>query len=136
MSELLGSIVGGGGAFASRAANADIISAGVTGTILTLTPPDGQRVKLTHLSTDVAVEQSGISVVFGTTTVVSEKILAGGQPRGPLRFSVGTFQAYAAGAPPNGNYPAMTGKINEVLTITKNAGNTAQDIYYGYEYGE
>ena len=138
MSELLGSIVGGGGAFASRAANADIISAGATGgtAILTLSPPAGQKVRLTHLSTDVAAEQAGISVVFGSTTVISEKIVAGGQPRGPLRFSVGSYQAYAAGAPPNGNYPTMTGKLNEVLTITKNAGNTGQDIYYGYEYGE
>ena len=136
MSELLGSIVGGGGAFATREADSDIIASGVTGVIRTLTPPAGQRVRLTHLSTDVAVEQGGISVVFGATTVISEKIVAGGQPRGPLRFSIGTFQAYVAGAPPNGNFPAMTGKVNEALTIVKNAGNTSQAIYYGYEYGE
>ncbi len=80
MSDLLTSIVGGGGAFVAREAASGFLNSGVTGTILTLTPPAGQRVQLTHLSTDTGFEQTGISVVFGTTTLITEKTLAGPNP--------------------------------------------------------
>lgn len=135
MSALLSTIVETGGDFITRAASSGLISSGVTGTILTLTPPAGQRVKLTNLSTTAATNQVGISVVIGASTVITELDLDGDSPNTAAKFSVGNYQAYAAAAPPLANYNQFTGKTNEVLTILKNAGNTTVTVYYGYEYG-
>ena len=125
------------GEFAVLSASGGVIASGVTGDILTVTPPAGQRVKLTHLSTAAGFEQAGISILFGVTTVLSEKLISGPQPNAQVnRYSIGEYQPYAAGNPPNGNHLYITGKTDEVLTITKNAGNTARTIYYAYEFGE
>ena len=135
MSDLLQSLVGGGGGFVSRTADGDVLALGATaGVVLTITPPLNQRVRLTHLST-FAGQQPNLSVVFGSTTVIGPKTLYGLQPRLPASFSVGNYQEYAAGAPPNGNFPFFTGDVNEALTIVT-AASTTQDIYYGYEFGE
>ena len=137
MSELLSTIVESGGDFITRSVGGSSIANGVTGTILTLTPPSGQRVKLTHLSTTAAAgAQVGISVIIGGVSVVSVLSVDGGSPQAPgSRFSVGSFQAYGVGNPPSGNHLQFTGKIDEVLTIEKNAGATTTTLYYGYEYG-
>lgn len=135
MSEKLSSIVKTGGDFITRAVNGGSIASGVTGTILTLTPPSGQRVRLTHLSTTAAANQVGISVVIGGSTLISELDLDGDSPNTAVKFSVGNYQPYGVAAPPMTNYSQFTGKTNEVLTILKNAGNTTVTVYYGYEYG-
>ena len=125
------------GEFAAFDINGTRILAGVTGDILEVTPPPGQRVKLTNLSTSAGFEQSGISILFGATSVLSEKIISGPAPTvGTNRYSIGSYQPYAAGIPPSGNHTFITGDIDEVLVINKNAGNTARDIYYAYEFGE
>ena len=62
------------GEFPVLEVNGTRILAGVTGDILEVTPPPGQRVKLTNLSTSAGFEQSGISILFGATSVLSEKI--------------------------------------------------------------
>ena len=137
MRATLGSVVTDGGDFITRAAAGGTIATGQTGLILTLTPPSGQRVRLTHMSTAAsATPQDGISVLFGSTTVISELDVDGPEPQAPgSRFSVGAYQAYGAGNPPSGNYAQFTGKTDEALTVLKNAGNTADVIFYGYEYG-
>ena len=135
MSKVLNSIVGDSSDFSTRAIGGGTIAAGVTGTILTLTPPTGQRVRFTHLSTTAGVSQAGISVLFAAESVISEDVINGGAPNAGS-ISVGSFQEYAAAAPPSGNYLFWTGKADEALTVVKNAGNTAQIIYYGYEFGE
>ena len=126
------------GEFVALFAGSGIISTGASGNALVLTPPSGQRVRLTHLSTGAGFDQNGISILFGTTTVLSEKFISGPAPDigAQERFSIGKYQPYAAGAPPNGNHLYITGKINEALTINKNTGGTARDLYYSYEYGE
>ena len=126
------------GEFSALSAVSGIIASGVTGDILTVTPPAGQRVRLTHLSTGAGFDQNGISILFGTTTVLSEKFISGPAPDigAQERFSIGKYQPYAAGIPPNGNHPFITGKVDEALVINKNSGNTTRDIYYAYEFGE
>ena len=125
------------GEFVALEAIGGVINAGVTGDILTVTPPLGQRVKLTHLSTAAGFEQSGISLLFDAVTVLSEQLISGPQPWANTgRYSIGKYQPYAAGAPPNGNHPFITGKTDEVLVINKNPGNIARLIYYAYEFGE
>ena len=135
MSEKLSTIVGKENDFATRLMDGGSIATGVTGTILTLTPPSGQRVRLTHLSTTAGTSQSGVSVLFAAETVVSEDVIDGDVPSAGS-VSVGSYQDYTAGAPTRGNYLFWTGGANEVLTIVKNAGNTSQTIYYGYQFGE
>jgi hypothetical protein len=135
MSEPLSAIVKTGGDFITRFAGGGTIATGQTGLLLTLDPPSGQRVRLTHLSTTAGAAQSGISVLLGSDTVIDEMELDGDTPNQAANFSVGKYQPYAAGNPPMTNYHQFTGKTGEDLTITKNAGNTAAIIYYGYEYG-
>ena len=135
MSSTLTSIVEHGGDFITREAAGGAVSSGVTGPILTLTPPSGQRVRLTHLSTTAGAAQTGISVLLGASTVIDELELDGDSPNTTAKFSVGNYQAYGAAAPPFGNYSQFTGKANEVVTILKNAGNTTATVYYGYEFG-
>ena len=135
MSDKHNTIVEAGGDFITRAASGGTISTGATGTILTLTPPTGQRVRLTHLSVTAGPAQSGISVLLGAATVIDELTLDGDTPNTTANFSVGKYQPYAAGAPPMSNFPQFTGKVDEALIILKNAGNTSIDLYYGYEFG-
>ena len=123
------------GEFFALDAFSGTISAGVTGDILTITPPPGRRVRVTHLSTPPGASQAGISMGLGSETIVSEVAINGDAPSAGA-VSVGEYQEYTAGAPPSGNYPFWTGAANEVAVISKNAGNTTQTIYYGYEFGE
>lgn len=135
MSEKLDTIVGKQNDFATRFMGGGSISIGSGGSLVTLAPPNGQRVRLTHLSTATGASQSGISVLFDAEVVISEDVINGDTPSASS-ISVGSYQDYAAGAPPNGNYLFWTGKVDEAITIVKNAGNTTQIVYYGYEFGE
>lgn len=137
MSETLNSIVGKRNDFATRAIGGGTVSSGASGVILTLTPPTGQRVRLTHLSTtdNVFASEGVISVFFDSVKVVNQVTLYGYEPTFGS-FSVGSFQDYAAANPPIGNFKYFTGAVDEVLTVDKAIGNTTFDVYYGYEFGE
>ena len=103
---------------------------------LLLTPPIGQRARLTHLSTTAGVNQSSISIFLGTVTVLSSKTINGGSPVASSNsFSIGSYQPYGAGSPPSGNHPFITGKTDEVINITS-SGALSNTIYYAYEFGE
>ncbi len=125
------------GEFVAEFADGGTIAALQTGELLELTPPTGQRVRLTHLSTGAGVDQGGISINFGAIEVLPASTISGPEPRADAnRFSIGTYQPYAAGFPPSGNHLYVTGKLGEALIITKNAGNTSFPLFYGYEFGE
>ena len=135
MSETLSAIVKTGGDFITRAASGSVIGSGVTGVLRIITPPTGQRVRLTHLSTTAGANQTGISINIGAETVIDQLDLDGDSPTATVKFSVGNYQPYAAGNPPASNYKQFTGGKNEDVVISKNAGNTTTSIYYGYEFG-
>lgn len=135
MSELLGSAFSGG-EFTPRAAISGNLTPPLFGDILTITPPAGQKVRLTHLSTATPSDESGISVSFGASVLVSALALTGDNPSSGTRFSVGNYQPYAAATPPAGNFQYFTGKTDEPLIINKDIGGTSVTIYYGYEIGE
>ena len=124
--------------FTALEANGGSIGAGASGDILTITPPTGQRVRLTHLSTtdiDTAFELF-ITVSFGLVDIISMGFLYGHAPI-TGRFSVGSYQpySYANPAPPSGNFEYFTGATDEALVVSK-SGSTENTIYYGYEFGE
>jgi len=132
MSEKLTKIAGKQNDFATRFMGGGSVGTGVLN-VLTLTPPSGQRVRLTHLSTAAGTSQITISITIGGVTVILFGGINGGDPS--VGFSVGSYQPYAAGIPPNKNYEHFTGATDEVLNITSNNATTTT-IYYGYEYGE
>ena len=135
MSVTLNSIAAQSGDFITRLIGGAVISAGASGDLVTLTPPSGQRVRLTHLSNVAALTESNISVIVGGVDVTGVVSINGGAPTGSSR-SVGSFQAYAAGNPPNGNHTHLTGGTDEVVVIRKTTGSTSNDLYYSYQFGE
>ena len=141
MSVLLSSVIGGSGDFITRSIGSGSVASGAAaGTLFTVTPPTGQRVRLTALTTgDGVLAQVGITVTFGTTDVVSVGNVHGDDPTVGASFSVGNYYPYAplvATDPPVSNHLWFTGKIDEVLTVTKNTGATNRELFYGYEVGE
>ena len=131
MSELLSSIVGKQNDFATR-----FMGGGSTTSFpLTLTPPSGQRVRLTHLSTAAGLFIGDMSVKFDSTIIYTGSIY-GSLPDNGTAFSVGNYQPYAAGLPPRNNYEFWTGATDEVFTLVKNGIDPINTVYYGYEFGE
>ena len=138
MSEKLNTIVGKQNDFATRLMGGGAVVSGAgAGTKLTLTPPSGQRVRLTHLSTATGVFLGDVSVIFGSTTVYTGNIF-GSTPDGgaSVLFSVGSYQPYVGASPPAGNYEWWTGEVDEVFTLVKNGIDPSQTFYYGYQFGE
>ena len=130
-SETLSSIVGGGGLFVAKTITGTLIIApGATGLLATITPPSGQRVKLTGLSADGASPQSGISVAFGGADIITEKSLEGLTSATPLQ-SVDEFKIGHG----TSNHTFIIGEVDAAVTITKDSGNTVQGILYAYEFG-
>ncbi len=136
MSETLSTITAKKNDFATRLMDGGTVSIGSNGTLITLTPPSGQRVRLTHLSTTAGsgFQEIGVTVLFGSTVVVNHNI--NGSVPSANGYSVGSYQPYAAAAPPQRNYTHWTGAEDEVLTVVKNTGNTVYEIFYGYQFGE
>lgn len=98
-----------------------------------ITPPSGQRVRLTHLSTPSSGGETGVNVSFGAAIILNNVTLSGSVPTAGA-YSVGSYQPYATGTPPWGNHEYVTGKTDEVLTIAK-GGASLNGIYYAYEFG-
>lgn len=135
MSKTLGSIAGGGG-------GGDVVTRSIGGGVsippnqlnITLTPPTGQRVRLTHLSTETGEQVSGVKITIGGSDVLVNKKLKGDAPAAPSEFSVGSFQAYTAGQPPSGNIQHITGGVDEVMVIL--GATLSVSVYFSYEFGE
>lgn len=125
----------GSGEFTATFAGRGTIPANTpSGVLLTLTPPLGQRVRITHLS---SIGQNRVSISFGSTSLLSGANINGPRPEGQSgSYSIGQFQPYGAtNAPPNGNHPHITGKADEAFIISLAGGPSNQILYYGYEYG-
>jgi len=101
---------------------------------LVVTPPPGQRVRLTHLSTASGGGEGDVTVAFGATNVLTSAVILGRLPTNDA-YSVGNYQPYPAGNPPWGNHKYITGKTDEVLTVTKPFA-ISNTLYYAYEFGE
>lgn len=100
------------------------VPAGVTGDVLTLTPPAGKRVALFLLMT--TSPQSGISIAVGSTNFVTDAILDDtGLTSGCFRIG------------PDGTVDKLVAKEKDTLIyVRKNAGNTTVPIHYVWGYGD
>ena len=121
--------------FIVLSAGGGTINAGTAaGAILTLTPPSGQRVRVTNLSGAAGTTIANLTLTFGATNLITGSV-EGQFPISASQFSIGSFQPYVGAVPPLGNHKYITGKTDEDFIITASA-LTGATLYYAYEFGE
>ena len=127
MSKLLSSVTGGGGgSFTSKFVSGGIIiNAATTGTLFTLTPPAGQKVKLSQIL-GAAATTSLVTISVGGSAVVAALPLINDGADG---MAGGAF-----GVGGNAGGPPIVGEYGEVIEATTNV-TTSHVIYYAYEFG-
>jgi hypothetical protein len=96
---------------------------------VSLTPPTGQRVKLTGLSTN-GVVNTGLTISIAGSVVVSDSFSNGSDST----FTIGSNTAYTGTLPPYKQIESLEGGIDEVVWIQAPTLNTS--AYYSYEYGD
>lgn len=126
--ELAGS---SGGLFRSEGITTATISSGVTGILLDVPEQPGKVFRLFRLSCSSTSPQVGISLITDQGTLEDEQQLS---DNNPVSTAVGEFAVSRGqdGALALGVYNIIDCKS---FQITKNAGNTTQDIIYAYETG-
>ena len=126
-SELLSSVTGGGGGFTTKFASGGLqVSTGATGTYITITPPSGQKVRLTLLTASAGVTTNLITVaVGGVDVIIGQRLRAGGQASQVGYISIGEEN-------PQQSY--ITGEANEVFEISTDVATT-QGTDYTYQFG-
>lgn len=128
MSELLSSITGGGGGFVTKFASPTIIvSSGATGTIATITPPAGQKVRLTALSGQT-LQTNLTTVTSGGVDVISLVLLESrtNVPDGANELVIGYSDP---------NHQFITFETGDIVEIKTNLA-TSSNTLYAYEFGE
>jgi hypothetical protein len=106
------------------------VASGTSGTLITLTPPSGQRAMLEFLVTSAFPGEPAITVNSGVNVLISGGTLddnAGALD--PGAFSVGVRSGAA------GDRGPIFGEIDEVITVVKDAGSTATALNYSFRYG-
>lgn len=101
------------------------------GTIATITPPAGKRIRLYLLTVTTGSQQENISVALAGVKKITNLSLSEGTGS-PVtgRFRVGFAGTYAS-------IDKLDGKKDQALTIIKEpSGATTQDIVYSYAYGD
>ena len=105
------------------------------GALITLTPPDGERVKLHGLASGDFTGVSNVNVTVGGKIVVSTRTLAGATAN-----EVGNFNIVSSGGA-NGSVseigtgiPPIVGRPDEVIVVSTTS-TTANPVNYGYQFG-
>ncbi len=124
----LSTIIGGGGGFITKFASAFIsVSSGATGTFVTLTPPLGQKVRLTALAASALQTNLTTITVGGVDVVTAVKIEAEGlQPNTTNEFKINF-------AGPIHNF--IDGDIDETLELKTDVA-LSSNTSYAYQFGE
>jgi len=113
------------------------ITSGASGTMVTLSPPSGQKVRLTALGMVATTTETGITVQVNSVDAVDSKVLVGTNATTANGFLIAPGIPNGIGASEVGSaYPPIVGGIDEDITIIKDTGSTAADIIYGYQFGE
>ncbi len=128
----LSQVAGGGGVFRTEAfVFGQVISSGVTGDLVTI-GTSGKVTKLTHLTTDTGVIQTGIGITVDGVAITGLADLSDESPINNSAFFVSDNLGTATVTQGVGKVSDIVG---EFIIITKTAGNTIQDIIYSYETG-
>lgn len=125
----LASNIQGAGVFQAEFMSGSLqVAPGAAGNIIVITPPAGNRVRLTELATTAGTE-TGISMTVGAKNVVTSLDLESiSTSTGAGEFKIGISDGTS-------NTAEILGDTDETVTIIKDAGNTTQTITYSYEYG-
>jgi len=128
-SQTLTSILGSGGGFAIREASKLIsIPSGQTGTYITITPPSGQRVRLTTLfSATLQTNQTTISV--GGNAIVSGALLE--TATSPISSGSDEFRVGGDGVI---IHQMIEGGTDEAIEISTDVATSSNTIY-SYQVG-
>jgi len=119
---------GGGGGFITKFASKTIeVNSGATGTYVTLTPPTGQKVKLTSISSSGVAQTNLTTISVGGSAVVTDAILN--------QVNIGCDVDELSINNGAGNQDVITGDVDEVLEISTNV-STSQGTFYSYQFGE
>lgn len=130
----LSTIIGAGGDFIPRETSGNqSIAASTSGDLATLTPPSGQRVRLNGLIAATATNETGITVLVGSTEVINSKAITNSADNATnslfiLNGSPTSVQANCV--------PPLLGKVDEVIKIQKDTGSTANILFYSFQFGE
>ena len=119
-SKLLGSISGSGGSITKKGYPIETIAAGATGTYRTLTPPSGQKIKLTYL-TCTTIQTNLTTLTIGGVDVVDSVLLTTG-------FGSNTSNHWAILQGAN----EVIGDVDEIVEFKTNVA-TSSDIHFMYQ---
>lgn len=103
------------------------VAIGSSGTLVTLTPPQGQYVLLSFLTSTVAVE-AGITINISSNSIASSIPLGNGTSFNFGSVIIGNYGSAST--------QSIRGGINETLTIVKDTGTTVNTLYYAYSFLE
>jgi hypothetical protein len=106
------------------------IASGATGQLVEITAPAGQLVRLHTLSTTGVNPQGGISIQSDEVDSLSTSTIANNVT------SSGFYLSRSIGGTSVAQGAALVSEIiGRVIAITKNAGNTTEELNYAYEFG-
>ena len=126
-----------GGEFVPRfSSGAQNIVTSSSGTLVLLTPPAGQKVRLNALMSATTTVQSGITVKVGTVEVIDSKGLADFFAGTTNNFMIGEFTNTSTASGARGIIPPLVGKVDEAIEVIKDSGSTTSAIGYSYQFGE
>jgi len=125
----LSSITGGGGVWVSKFASLTIeIPSAQTGTIATITPPNGQRVKLTSLSAQSVTLTNLTTVTVGGVDIVTSATLNSATATPNINGHIAIGYSSPSQEP-------ITGEIDEVIELKTNIA-TSNITVYAYQFGD
>lgn len=140
MTIFVGGAAGGGGAFIAKFSSKRLeVLAGATGAFITITPPAGQRARLTTMATDTnSTQNNNIQIEVGGSIVVASGIYRNA-PNQNGAYSVGLFQAGNATTLGSDNavgiVPTIMGEPDEVIIVRATGAPTDRAMRYSYETG-
>lgn len=126
-------IYGGGGSFTPTFFSGTLqVAAGASGTLLTITPPAGKKVRLMGLCCATNTE-ANITVSTDTGVVVGPLTLSIGSGSSIGHFAVASNLSIG-GAPSTNGIPYIDSL--SALIIQKTSGSTTNAINYSYAFGD
>ena len=106
------------------------ISVGVSGSIITLTPPSGERARLTSLVSNRT--DNVVTVSVGGVNVISKALGTDAANTNLFIIASGGTQTYLNSN--NGLIREIMGGVNEQIIVTR-SGLTTANIRYAYQFG-
>lgn len=133
-SELLSSLVSGGGAIANSFYSGTLqVASASSGNLVIITPPSGERVILNSLL--FGSNETGITVNGSLTGDVISSLDYSSNTQGSGTFAIAPFVSTSSAINNAGVTGPLTFEINEVVTVIKDSGSTGSIMYYSYSYG-